>query len=58
MQGVLLAETAVLVHFKTIGIVLLVLLGIVVSLLALAANHCNLDSHFRLLLLNLTRTES
>jgi len=45
MQSMLAAETAVLVHLKTIGIVLLVLLGLVVSLLALTACHCDLDSH-------------
>ena len=45
MQSVLVAETAVLVHLKSVGIVLLVLLGLVVSLLALAAYQGNLNSH-------------
>ena len=39
VQGVLLAETAVLVQFDTIGGVLLVLHGIVVTLLALGAGQ-------------------
>ena len=47
MAGVLLAEAAVLVHFKTIGVVLLVLHGIVITLLALGACHRNLDTLIR-----------
>ena len=35
MNGVLSAEGAVLVHLQTVGVVLLVLVGVVVSLLAL-----------------------
>ena len=58
MNGMLLAETAILVHLKSVGVILLVLVGIVVSLLAFAANHCDFDSHYRLLLLNLIRIES
>jgi hypothetical protein len=42
----LAAEFAVLVHFKSVGVVLLVLHRIVVSLLALAARQCDLNSHF------------
>jgi len=34
MNGVLLAETAILLHLETIGVVLLVLRGVVVALLA------------------------
>ncbi len=45
MQSVLLAESAVLVHFKSVGIVLLVLHGVVVALFALSAGHCDLHSH-------------
>ena len=45
MQGVLTAETAVLVHLETIGIVLLVLFRLVVSLLALTACQCDFNSH-------------
>jgi len=41
----LAAETAVFVEFKPIGIVLLVFLRIVVSLLALTARQCDLNSH-------------
>jgi hypothetical protein len=37
VQGVLLAETAILVHFKSIRIVLLVLECVVIALLALSA---------------------
>jgi hypothetical protein len=40
------AEPAVLVHFQSVGIVLLVLFGVVVSLLALGAGQHNLHSHF------------
>jgi hypothetical protein len=47
MAGVLLAEAAILVHFKTIGVVLLVLHGIVITLLALGACHRNLDTLIR-----------
>jgi hypothetical protein len=47
MSGMLLAEAAVLVHLETIGIVLLVLDGIVIALLALAARQRNLDSLIR-----------
>ncbi len=42
----LAAEFAVLVHFKSVGVILLVLLCVVVSLLAFRASKCNLDSHF------------
>ena len=45
MQCVLLAESAVLVHFETIGIVLLVLHCIVVSLFAFCASKCYFYSH-------------
>ena len=42
----LAAETAVLVEFKTIRIVLLVLGTVIVSLFAFAANECDFYSHF------------
>ena len=45
VKRMLAAETAVLVELKPIGIVFLVLLGIVVSLLALTARQCDLNSH-------------
>ena len=45
MQGVLTAETAILVELKTIGIVLLVLERIVVPLLAFGAGKCDLYAH-------------
>jgi hypothetical protein len=41
---VLAAEGAILVHLKTIGIVLLVLVGIVVSLLALRTSQRDLNT--------------
>jgi hypothetical protein len=41
---VLSAEGAILVHLKTIGIVLLVLVGIVVSLLALRTSQRDLNT--------------
>ena len=41
------AETAILHHLKTIGIVLLVLDGVVVALLALGAGQHDLDSLIR-----------
>ena len=44
MKSVLLAEAAVLVHFDSVRIVLLVLLRVIVSLLALGADESNLDS--------------
>ena len=42
----LTTETAILVHFKSVGVVFLVLLGLIVALFALAANHSDFDSHF------------
>ena len=45
MQGVLAAETTVLVKLKTIGSVLLVLCCVVVSLLAFIASQCNFYAH-------------
>ena len=45
VQRVLAAETAILVHLETIGIVLLVLLRIVVTLFAFAASESDLNSH-------------
>ncbi len=41
----LLAELAVLVHLKSVGIVLLVFLCVVVALFALCASQCYLYSH-------------
>jgi hypothetical protein len=43
--GMLAAERAVLVHFKSVGIVLLVFHRIVISLLALAAGKGDSFSH-------------
>ena len=45
MHSVLAAEAAVLVHLKSVGVVLLVLHGVVVALLALGAGQGNFDSH-------------
>ena len=46
MHGVLSAESAVLLHFETIGVILLVLHGVVVSLLALVASQSHFNAHF------------
>jgi len=45
VNGVLSAESAVLLHFETVGIVLLVLHGVVVSLLALGASQSDFNAH-------------
>ena len=45
MNRVLLAETAVLLHLETIGIVLLVLFLVVVALLALSSSEGDFNSH-------------
>ena len=42
----LAAESAVLLHLKSVGIILLVLDGVVVALLAFCAGHGDFDSHF------------
>ena len=47
MSSVLLAETAVLMHLQTIGIVLLILDGIVIALLAILAGQRNLNTLIR-----------
>ena len=44
MHSVLAAEAAVLVHLKSVRVVLLVLLCVIVSLLALGAYQSNFDS--------------
>jgi hypothetical protein len=41
----LLAETAILVHFKTVGVIFLVLERIVVALLAILASKSDLCTH-------------
>jgi hypothetical protein len=46
VQGVFAAETAILVELKSVGVVLFVLFGIVVSLLAFGAGKSYLDSVF------------
>ena len=45
MNGVLLAESAILLHFETVRVVLLVFHGIVVSLLALGASQSDFNAH-------------
>ena len=45
MKSVLVTESAVLLHLKSVRIVLLVLLCVVISLFALSASHSNLNSH-------------
>jgi len=46
MKRVLAAEAAILIKLKLIGGILLVLNGVVVPLLALAAPEYNFNSHF------------
>ena len=55
MESMLAAEAAILVHLKTIRIVLLVLHRVVIALLAFAAGESDLDSHGRHLLINSER---
>ena len=45
MNGVFLAELAILLDLDSVGIVLFVLHGVVVALLTFAACEGNLDSH-------------
>ena len=45
VSGVLSAESAVLLHLETIGVILLVLHGVVVSPLALRASHSDFNAH-------------
>ena len=45
VSGVLSAESAVLLHLETIGVILLVLHGVVVSLLALGASQSDFHAH-------------
>jgi hypothetical protein len=44
VKSVLAAEFAVLVHFKSVGVILLVFLRFIVSLFALCAYESNFDS--------------
>ena len=46
MNRVLSAEPAILLHFKTVGVVLLVFHRVVVSLLALIASQSHFNAHF------------
>ncbi len=39
------AEAAVLVHFKSVRVILLILHCVVVALLALSTSECNFNSH-------------
>ena len=52
MHSVLAAEAAVLVHLKSVGVVLLVLHGVVVALLAFGASQSDLYSHYGISILN------
>jgi hypothetical protein len=45
VNGVLLAESAILLHFETVRVILLVFHGIVVSLLALRASQSDFNAH-------------
>jgi len=42
---VLSAESAVLLHFETVGVILLVLHSVVVSLLSLGASQSDFNAH-------------
>jgi hypothetical protein len=46
MKGVLSAESAVLLHFEPVRVVLLVLHGVVVSLLAFGTSESNFNAHY------------
>lgn len=46
MKSVLLTELAVLIHLKSVRVILLVLLRVVVSLLAFSTSERDLNSHF------------
>ena len=41
----LAAETAVLFHFKSVRIILLIFLCVIIPLLAIGTSECNFDSH-------------
>ena len=41
----LLAESAILLHLKSVGVILLVLDSVVISLLAFCTCQCDLNSH-------------
>ena len=45
VNGVLLAESAILLHLETVGVILLVLHSVVVSLLALGASQSDFHAH-------------
>ena len=45
MNGVLSAELAILVHFKSVGIILLVFHCVVIALLAFSTSKCYFNSH-------------
>lgn len=45
MKSVLSAELTILVHLKSVGVILLVLHCVVISLLAFSARQCDLYSH-------------
>ena len=45
MESVLFAESAILVHFKSVRIILLVFHRVVVALLTFCASECDFNSH-------------
>ena len=45
MNRMLSAEPAILLHFQTVRVILLVLHGVVVSLLALGTSQCDFHAH-------------
>ena len=54
VKGMLSTESAILLHFEAVGIVLFVLHGVVVSLLAFGASQCDFYAHERHLLKKLS----
>jgi hypothetical protein len=46
MKRMFLAESAILLHFKPIGVVLFVLHGVVVSLLAFGTSESDFNAHY------------
>ncbi len=45
VNGVLVAESAMLLHFESIGVIFLVLLRNIVSALAFCASKCDFNTH-------------
>lgn len=58
MQCMLIAMSAVLHHFDSVGIILLVLLRNIVSVFALCASKCDFHAHCRHLLYEIFRNSA